>query len=136
MPQSNYEKAFERMPSEFLKYDQQRMIQNFHLAHDGAYLYLTMLARHYRVSRHEGTAEWTENGADYAPAGILDSMVLYDLLCCAKDGCRLAVRKICPARRMAPIPPRACSPLSPRAVTARRRRLRRRAADSAASICR
>ena len=79
MPQSNYEKAFERMPSEFLKYDQQRMIQNFHLAHDGAYLYLTMLARHYRVSRHEGTAEWTENGADYAPAGILDSMVLYDL---------------------------------------------------------
>ena len=92
MPQSNYEKAFERMPSEFLKYDQQRMIQNFHLAHDGAYLYLTMLARHYRVSRHEGTAEWTENGADYAPAGILDSMVLYDLLCCAKDGCRLAGR--------------------------------------------
>ena len=92
MPQTNYEKAFERMPSEFLKYDQQRMIQNFHLEHDGSYLYLTMLARRYRVSRHEGIAEWTEDGTNYLPAGILDSMVLYDLLCCAKDGCSLTGR--------------------------------------------
>ena len=36
MAQSNYDKTLARMPGEFLKYDQQRMIQNFHLAHDGA----------------------------------------------------------------------------------------------------
>ena len=92
MAQTNYEKAFERMPSEFLKYDQKRMIQRFHLAHDGSYLYLTMLTRRYRISRHTGTAEWTENNTVYFPAGILDSMVLYDLLCCAKDDCTLAGR--------------------------------------------
>ena len=91
MAQSNYDKAFERMPSEFLKYDQKQMIQKFHLEHDGAYLYLTMLARKYRVGRQSGIVEWMENGTAQ-PAGILESMVLYDLLCCAKDGCSLSGR--------------------------------------------
>ena len=49
MGKTNYELTLERMPAEFLKYDQRRMIDGFHLEHDAAYLYLPFLARRYRV---------------------------------------------------------------------------------------
>lgn len=91
MAQSNYDKTLARMPTEFLKYDQRRMIEQFHLEHDGLYLYLTLLARRCRVSRQSGTVEW-QDGAQYRPCGFYESMIVYDLLCCAKPGCRLAGR--------------------------------------------
>ena len=92
MGKTNYELTLERMPAEFLKYDQRRMIDGFHLEHDAAYLYLPFLARRYRVGRQSGVIEWTENGTDYFPGGFEDSMTVYDLLCCAKEGRSLSGR--------------------------------------------
>ena len=76
MGKTNYELTLERMPAEFLKYDQRRMIDGFHLEHDAAYLYLPFLARRYRVGRQSGVIEWTENGTDYFPGGFEDGRVV------------------------------------------------------------
>ena len=91
MAQSNYDKTLSRMPGEFLRYDQARMIRMFCPENDAAYLYLRFLDRRYRVSRTEGTIEW-QDADTWRPAGFLDAMTIYDLLCCAKDGARLLGR--------------------------------------------
>ena len=91
MAQSNYDITLARMPGEFLKYDQQRMIRMFCREHDAEFLYLRLLDRRYRVSRKRGTIEW-EDESSWRPAGFLDAMTIYDLLCCAKDGAALSGR--------------------------------------------
>ena len=58
MAQSNYDITLARMPGEFLKYDQQRMIRMFCHDYDADHLYLRFLDRRYRVSRAAGTIEW------------------------------------------------------------------------------
>lgn len=85
MAQSNYDKTLARMPGEFLKYDQQRMIRMFCHDYDAEFLYLRLLDRCYRISRRLGTIEW-EGESSWKPAGFLEAMTIYDLLCCAKDG--------------------------------------------------
>lgn len=92
MSASNYEILLSQMPARFLQYDQRQMIDRFHLSHDGVYLYLRLLARQYRVGRTDGTIEWSEDGTHFFPGGFYDSMTIYDLLCCAKEGCRLSGR--------------------------------------------
>lgn len=62
MAQSNYDITLSRMPGEFLKYDQQRMIRMFCREYDAQYLYLRLLDRRYRVSRAAGTIEWEDAG--------------------------------------------------------------------------
>ena len=91
MAQSNYDITLSRMPGEFLKYDQQRMIRMFCREYDAQYLYLRLLDRRYRVSRAAGTIEWEDAGG-WKCAGFLDAMTIYDLLCCAKDGASLCGR--------------------------------------------
>lgn len=91
MAQSNYDKTLSRMPGEFLKYDQARMSRMFCPENDASYLYLRFLDRRYRVSRTEGTIEW-QGEPGWLPAGFLDAMTIYDLLCCAKDGAQLLGR--------------------------------------------
>lgn len=91
MAQSNYDKTLARMPGEFLKYDQQRMIRMFCHDYDADHLYLRFLDRRYRVSRKRGTIDW-EDESSWRPAGFLDAMTIYDLLCCAKDGASLSGR--------------------------------------------
>ena len=51
MAQSNYDITLARMPGEFLKYDQQRMIRMFCHDYDAEFLYLRLLDRCYRISR-------------------------------------------------------------------------------------
>ena len=92
MAQSNYDKTLARMPGEFLKYDQQRMIRMFCHDYDADHLYLRLLDRCYRVSRAAGTIEWEAGDSVWRPAGFLDAMTIYDLLCCAKDGAALSGR--------------------------------------------
>ena len=92
MAQSNYDRTLARMPAEFLKYDQKRMIRMFCRRYDEQFLYLRFLDREYRVSRAEGTIGWTQDGEHWSPAGFLDAMTIYDLLCCAKDGAQLSGR--------------------------------------------
>lgn len=91
MAASNYEITLSRMPREFLKYDQRRMTR-FCSREDRMFLYLHLLDRQYRVSREDGTIEWTQDEAHWQRAGFLDAMTVYDLLCCAKDDAALCGR--------------------------------------------
>mgnify|MGYP004551810993 CR=1 FL=1 len=92
MKASNYDITLARMPAEFLKYDQKRMIRMFCPDYDTDFLHLRLLDRRYRVSREEGTIEWQEEDESWSKAGFLDAMTIYDLLCCARDDCALAGR--------------------------------------------
>lgn len=88
---SNYEKMKDEMAGAFLQYDQERMIRKFGLEHDGAFLYLRCLNRHYRINRQNGQVSWsedafrTEEKADYNEA-----MTIYDVLCCSGEDCHPA----------------------------------------------
>lgn len=50
----NYDKQVLIARKLFLKYDQNQMIEKYHLKHDDDYLYLTLLNRMCRVSRRDG----------------------------------------------------------------------------------
>lgn len=91
MAKSNYEIMRDRMEVAFLDYDQNSMIKKYGLSHNADYLYISFIGRAYRVSRKTGRVEWsldgfqTANHADYD-----DSMTIFDVLCYAKEGCRLS----------------------------------------------
>ena len=75
----NYKIMFERTRALFLKYDQEKMIERFQLDADERYLYLTFVARPYRIERATGAMEYwkderasaecvaTESAADENP---------------------------------------------------------------------
>ena len=54
----NYQIMFERTRASFLKYDQEKMIERFQLNADERYLYLTFVARPYRIERATGAMEY------------------------------------------------------------------------------
>ena len=62
---SNYETTKKESQKLFLKYDQQRMIDKFHLEHDDDFLYIEFVARRYRIDRHSGNVEWKEICAEH-----------------------------------------------------------------------
>jgi len=77
----NYEKQVLIARELFLKYDQQKMIDKFHLRSDEEYLYISFLDREYRISRKSGVIESENNVCmDY---NIV--MTIYDVLCCSKE---------------------------------------------------
>ncbi|NCB94008.1 MAG: DUF3786 domain-containing protein [Clostridia bacterium] len=88
--ESNYEKMKNNMSKEFLRYDQESMIQKFSLEYDEQFLYITFVERKYRIDRMNGKVTWsndsfqTENAADYNEA-----MTIYDVLCYSKADCHL-----------------------------------------------
>lgn len=92
MAVSNYDITLSRMPAEFLKYDQQRMLRQFAPEYDARYLYLPFLGRRYRVGRRNGLVHWLDQAGQWQLGGYSDAMTLYDLLCCAKEGARLSGR--------------------------------------------
>ena len=58
---SNYETMKQAMAASFLNYNQQKMIHQFCLKFDEAYLYFTLLERSYRIDRTCGTVQWTQD---------------------------------------------------------------------------
>lgn len=90
---SNYEIMRDRMQLQFLEYDQRRMIDKFHLEHDGDYLYIQFVRRPYRIHRGSGRVEWSENAfKSCTVAGYNEAMSIFDVLCCSKDDCCLSGR--------------------------------------------
>lgn len=88
---SNYDITREKMEREFVRYDQERMIEKFHLRHTPAHLFIPFLGEEYRVGRTTGKVELClADGAGYAPAGFNESMTIFDVLCCSKSHCRLS----------------------------------------------
>lgn len=88
---SNYEITKQRVRSEFLKYDQTKMIQKFSLEYDDNYLYIWFLGRPYRIHRKTGLLEWSEDQfATCVEGDFNETLTIYDLLCDSKEHCRAA----------------------------------------------
>ncbi len=93
MKQSNYDRMRDQMESEFLKYDQERMAARYGLRKDPTYLYLDFIGRAYRINRESGRVEWSADGfLTTVHAGYNETMTIFDVLCYAKEGCRLSGR--------------------------------------------
>lgn len=93
MAKSNYDITKEKMQTEFLKYDQEKMIEKFCLKHDKEYLYIRFIGRDYRVSRTSGRVEWSEDGFLHCTDGNYnEAMSIFDVLCYSKEGCHLSGR--------------------------------------------
>lgn len=91
MTVSNYEIMRNRMRGEFVKYDQEKMIEKFKLDFDEAYLYLSFVCRDYRINRKNGIVEWSEDGFQSVTEGDYnESMTIYDVLCYSKEDCHLS----------------------------------------------
>lgn len=93
MKTSNYDRMRDQMETEFLNYDQEKMIRKYGLEHDRTYLYLTFAGRRCRIGRNSGRVEWTEDHFIHAVhADYNVSMTIFDVLCYAKDDCCLSGR--------------------------------------------
>ncbi|MCC8163449.1 MAG: DUF3786 domain-containing protein [Lachnospiraceae bacterium] len=93
MVKSNYEITRDRAELRFLEYDQQKMIEKFHLEHDTHYLYLKFVGRDYRIDRETGRIEWTEDAFSHVEhAGFNEVLSICDVLCDSKENCHLSGR--------------------------------------------
>ncbi len=97
---SNYDIMKNRMSAEFLKYDQEHMIQKFSLPYDEEYIYLRFVGRDYRISRNHGNVQWSEDDfKTVEEANYNEAMTIYDVLCYSKENCRLS-GKFCPVNML------------------------------------
>lgn len=88
---SNYEITRNKMRDEFVKYDQEMMIQKFHLDHNEEYLFIHFVDRDYRINRKDGVVEGTQDGfITTVLADFNESMTIYDVLCYSKPDCKLS----------------------------------------------
>lgn len=88
---SNYEITKRRVQSEFLKYDQEKMIRKFALKSDKNYLYIKFIGHFYRIDRKTGYLEWSEDDFKTSVEGDFnEALTIYDLLCDSKENCMAA----------------------------------------------
>ena len=87
-PLSNYDKARDATAAAFLRYDQEAMIRKFGLVHDETALYISFVAREYRVDRRTGTVTWASDPSH--TASYNEAMSIYDVLCDSKPLCHLS----------------------------------------------
>ena len=86
---SNYETTKRRVQGEFLKYDQEKMIRKFALRFDENFLYINFIGHLYRINRHGGLIEWSEDDVETCVEGDFnEALTIYDLLCDSKDCCQ------------------------------------------------
>ena len=85
---SNYDKARDATAAVFLRYDQAAMIRKFGLSHDADALYITFIARDYRVDRRTGAVTWASE--DARTASYNEAMSIYDVLCDSQPLCHLS----------------------------------------------
>lgn len=88
---SNYEITKRRVQKDFLKYDQEKMIQKFALQSDEQYLYIRFIGHEYRICRTDGKLEWSEHGTEpWTEGNFNEALTIYDVLCDSKEGCQAA----------------------------------------------
>ncbi len=91
MASSNYDITRDNAERRFLNYNQENMIDKFHLEHDGQYLYIEFVGRDYRIDRNSGRTEWTTDGFTHAEhAGFNEVLAICDVLCDSKEDCYLS----------------------------------------------
>ena len=90
---SNYDVMRADAEARFLGYDQEHMIKKFHLESDQNYIYLRFVGRKYRIDRHTGRIEWSEEAFTTAKAaGFNETLSIFDVLCNSREGCYLCGR--------------------------------------------
>ena len=88
---SNYEITRNKMEQEFVRYDQEQMMQRFHLQHTPQHLFIDFVGERYRIDRQTGRVErCLADDSGFVHAGFNESMTIFDVLCCSKPGCRLS----------------------------------------------
>ena len=91
--ESNYDQMCRRVRKDFLRCDQNRMMEKFHLDWDSAYLYVPFCGGTYRIDRRTGAVERGLDGfAVVREAGYNEVMSIYDALSRTDGPCRLAGR--------------------------------------------
>lgn len=86
---SNYEITKRRVQGDFLKYDQEKIIQKFALHADEKFLYIKFIGHFYRINRQTGYLEWSEDDFLTCTEGDFnEALTIYDLLCDSKDNCQ------------------------------------------------
>ena len=86
---SNYEVTKRRVQKEFLKYDQNDMIEKFKLKSEEDFLYIKFIGHDYRLNRKNGYLEWSEDGfRNCVEADFNEVLTIYDLLCDSKEHCK------------------------------------------------
>ncbi|MCC8065807.1 MAG: DUF3786 domain-containing protein [Clostridiales bacterium] len=93
MAASNYEITRNQAELRFLNYDQEKMIEKFHLKHDEQYLYIVFVGQEYRIDRRSGRTEWSRDGFLHVErAGFNEVLSICDVLCDSKEDCCLSGR--------------------------------------------
>lgn len=88
---SNYDITKRKMQGEFLKYDQEKMIEKFDLEFDDEFIYLKFVHTIYRISRHSGFVEHDINNHNiWNESDYNEVMTIYDILCYSKDDCHVS----------------------------------------------
>lgn len=88
---SNYDQTRDRVEGDFLKYEQEKMIEKFHLKHTPAYLFINFIGREYRIDRSSGRVEWFSEAENrYIHADFNETLTIFDVLCCSKDNCSIS----------------------------------------------
>ena len=80
----NYKIQLQNAQKFFLTYDQEKLIEKFHLQADENFLYFTMFSSPYRLSRHTGQLERL-SGAWQDANTFGEVMTALDILCDSKD---------------------------------------------------
>lgn len=74
----NYQISRDRAKAYFLKFDQERLISRWQLAHDEKTIRVTFLGREYAVCRESGTVRRCRDGSEAEHSEVLS---IFDLLC-------------------------------------------------------
>lgn len=85
----NYQLSRDRAQAYFLNFDQQQIIDAWHLSSDDQWLYVTFFSAAYRVCRKTGTVE---RCCDNSSAGFEEVLSIFDLLCHEGSGKYLSGR--------------------------------------------
>jgi len=81
---NNYAVQAQQAKDRFLTYDQQALIEKFHLIYDDTYLYTHLLGRPYRIHRATGDMEYEDKGWQDGNS-FNEVMTLFDMLCDSRN---------------------------------------------------
>lgn len=82
---NNYEITAVKAKSNFLNWDQNKIIQKFSLKADKEYIYINFCGNSYRINRKNATVERLQSGNTLYIDGFNELMSIFDVLCSSKD---------------------------------------------------
>lgn len=87
---SNYDKQADKCRKEFINMDHQKIAEKFNLQSDENYLYIYFFNQKYRLNKHNGDVEKTEDDKNYVKAKFNEIMTFLDLFAYSKENLKLS----------------------------------------------